>query len=833
MFKDVPVRYSTDYHGQQLTLETGSLARQATASVLATMGKTTVIAAVVVGRETTMPYFPLQVIYEEKLYASGKIKGSRFIKREGRPSDTAILAGRMIDRSLRSLFNENIRNDIQVIITVLSLDEVNSPDTLGVLAASAALTMCGITQFTGPVSSVRIGSAKEDLRLAMTDKLVEFIPQTTDISQIEELLNDFAGIVDIKKEVEKEYFAKVFYALKDKDLEWAKKFKTDYSNTKRLSEKEIESKFNMEPVYVANPSYKQRKDSDIDIVVSGDGTSIVMLEAGANIVDEEKISQALDTANEELAILTEFQKQFLQRAKVAGLDTVSDVKIVGDNQNTLNYWNNYYEEMEQNLYLPGTKDEQSKNRNEYKAKHIKLWEQIIKASKEFDNINELKSFLLANPDIIDIEGAELVEMIEIALQKAETIKDLKTIQSDINYAYDEVLKNIIQQNILDTGRRIDGRDLTTTRDISCQIDVLDMPHGSSLFDRGETQVLNVLTLGTKSDAQILDDMEDFEDRTKRYIHHYNFPAYSVGETGRYMGPKRREIGHGALAEKAIEPVLPSEDEFPYTMRLVSECMGSNGSTSMASTCSSCLSLMAGGVPIKDIVAGVAMGLVLDKSTNKFKVITDIQGIEDHYGDMDFKVTGTKDGITAIQLDNKVAGMTVDVLKQALVQSKEARMHILNIMRETIATPKAELRENAPRVITTKIAVDKIGDVIGPGGKTIKEIIANTGAEIDIEEDGRVFVYAKSSAKAEMALEIIKKLVKEYEKGEEVSVKVFRIEAYGAFVKIDGGDKEGLIHISNMADKRVEKVEDVLKMGQTLNAKISEINDKGQIGLTLK
>jgi polyribonucleotide nucleotidyltransferase len=420
------------------------------------------------------------------------------------------------------------------------------------------------------------------------------------------------------------------------------------------------------------------------------------------------------------------------------------------------------------------------------------------------------------------------------LQLFPSLEDLQLLQKDLLLAVEVVKKKLIKQNILNQERRLDGRRLDETRPIMCQVDVIPRVHGSSLFQRGETQVLNILTIGSTRDAQTIDEMEDFEETTKRYMHHYNFPQYSVGAIGKYAGPGRREIGHGALAEKALLPVLPSEEEFPYTMRLVSECLGSNGSTSMASTCASCLSLMAGGVPIKDMVAGVAMGLVLDQASGQFKVLTDIIGEEDFSGDMDFKVAGTKDGITALQLDNKVAGLTVEILKQALNQAKTARLHILNIMQQTISQPRPELSPYAPRVAQLTIPVEKIGEVIGPSGKVIKALIAKTDTEIDIEDlTGRVVIFGKDAELVNYAAEYIKKIVKDYTLGEIVEGVIFRIEPYGAFVKVNGTEKEGLIHISQISDNKIKDIKSLFSIGQKIRAKVIEINDKGQLNLSIK
>ena len=909
MFTNTPVRLSTEITGQKITLETGLLAQQATAAVLGTIGETTVLAAVVVGKPVGFDFFPLQVIYEEKLYASGKIKGSRFMKREGRPSDNAVLTGRLVDRSVRSLFPDTIRNDIQIIISVLSLDEVNPPDLISVLAASAALKLCGITEFSGPVSAVRIGL-------------------DSDINE-----------------------------------------------------------------YLLNPSYTQMHTSDLDLVVCGNGDSIVMVEAGAQIVPEEIIGAALDATTQYLAGLTQFQLDFLALSMDAGLVKKTELSHIATHPMINEFWAQLMADTDHAMFSGGTKAETNSQVHHLKKtlrSQLKTLVETKKADETTDQVRQILATIKAD---------------EAAIEQ---------IYLHFDIGYDRLAKKLVEKNILENEKRIDGRPLDQTRTITAQVDVLPRVHGAALFERGETQVLTVLTLGTNRDAQTLDDMENFEEEQKRYIHHYNFPSFSVGETGRYTGPGRREIGHGALAERAILPVLPDADAFPYTMRLVSECLGSNGSTSMASTCASSLSLMAGGVPITSHVAGIAMGLILGRyeqselNTTRLKLenelveltpltlnhapslfekyttgvtqflsrgpyetledaqnyivfameqarlnktitlaivdpktkelygvvdvykiesghptlgvwigeshqrsgfaraaltlmiewinnnlnyeyirydydernagsahlaasfgfavhlyypivktntrevlslvesrnymgakpvksalLTDIQGAEDHFGDMDFKVTGTSEGITAIQLDNKAAGLTPAILKDALIRSREARLHILGVMNQTISTPRLAISEYAPGVAMIDVPFEKIGDVIGPSGKTIKSIIAKTGVDIDIADDtGKTYVYGRDSEKVQQALEIIRSLIKEYALGTVVHGEVFRVETYGAFVKIDGGDKEGMIHISAISKDRSKNATDFFIFGQKLDAIVSEINDKGQIRLTL-
>jgi len=752
MFQFTPISHQTSFFNQTLLLQTGLLATQATASVLASMGQTTVMANVVVGKPSNNDYFPLQVMYEEKLYASGKIKGSRFVKREGRPTEQAILTGRMIDRSIRSLFPDSIRNEIQVIITVLSLDEVNPPDTLSVIAASSALCLCGISCFSGPVSSVRVGAAKDD----------------------------FGQIMPI-----------------------------------------------------ANPNYTQTSSSILDLVVSGDGKNIMMVEAGSQEITEENMGLYLDFANQQLGQLTQFQNEFIEKARLGGYVKNTEVLNLASDKKYQNYWLNFEEDLEKVLFIPQGKDAKQGALNSFKEfhnNHTKILLDFVK-NNQIKSVEELKEKLhFDQSKVAFVINANIIRsQVELILE----ISDFDNLSNQLNQNIEYAIKQIVQKNILLNKRRLDGRKVDEVRLIMSQIDVLGRTHGSSLFQRGETQVLNVLTLGTLRDAMLQDDMEDFEETTKRYMHHYNFPSYSVGETGRYAGPGRREIGHGALAEKALIPVLPSQEEFPYTIRLVSECLGSNGSTSMASTCASTLSLLAAGVPIKKMVAGVAMGLVLSPDGSDFQVLTDIQGAEDHYGDMDFKVTGTSDGITAIQLDNKVAGLTTEILKKALIEAKTGRLYILGKMQEVISQPKANISIYAPQVLQINIPFERIGEVIGPSGKMIKRIIAETGVEIDIEDNtGKTTIYSSSVEQIENAKNLILSIIKEYEPGEVVEAEIYRIEPFGAFAKLADTGKEGMIHISKLSPNRVENVEDVVKLGQKVTVTILKVNERGQIDLKL-
>jgi polyribonucleotide nucleotidyltransferase len=852
MFKNSKVIHEVKFENQTLRLETGLLAKQATSSVVATLGETTVMANVVVGKPTDRDYFPLQVIYEEKMYASGKINGSRFIKREGRPSENAILTGRMVDRSLRSLFDSHIRNEIQLIITILSVDEVNPPDTLAVLAGSTALSMCdfihpnnNLKLYSGPISAVRIGLEKQSLGKFWQSELEDNLANIQEFSDLNEFLTKVSQTLDISDNADKKYIREIARTLANKNVDWAKEFSKIYKSTEVKSKEEIQELYPIEPKILINPSYEQQENSEVDLVVSGNGKSVMMLEAGANIVSEEIINQCLWSANGQLETLTNFQQEFLKKARIAGFSKEIDTKVVLPEEKFEFYWKQFLPQLEEALYYPGTKEERAEKLNLFKESHLSSLGALIEAIKdgEFVSLDDIRSYLVTNHEGLNLDlklSQNLLDLAEVEGQKIKperVVETLLNVKSDLLNGLSEQTKKTIKNKILTEEKRLDGRKLDQVRDILIEINPLPRVHGSSLFQRGETQVLNILTLGTLRDAQLQDAMEDFEESSKRYIHHYNFPSYSVGETGRYGAPGRREIGHGALAEKALLPVLPSEEEFPYTMRLVSECLGSNGSTSMASTCSSCLSLMAGGVPIKDMVAGIAMGLIMDPKTGDFKVLTDIQGSEDHNGDMDFKVTGTEFGVTAIQLDNKVAGLTVQVLSQALLEAKKGRIHILNEMKKMISKPNSKTSPHAPKVGITSVTPDKIGEVIGPSGRNIKGITQKYEVEIEIDDiSGKTFIFGKDQAMVNKAKLIIDRINKGYEPGEVITGKVFRTESFGAFVKIyeDGDEtsKDGMIHISNLAEGRVKDVESIVKIGDMVKAEIMKINDKGQIELKL-
>ncbi len=687
------------------SFETGKLAGQASAAVLARVGDTVVLATTIMSDKARegIDFFPLLMDYEERLYAAGKIKGSRWIKREGRATDDAILKGRVIDRTLRPLFPDGMRNDLQVTAMVLSIDGENEPDMLAVNACSMALAISNVP-FDGPVAGVRVGK------------------------------------VDGK--------------------------------------------------YIINPTHKQQETSTMDLVVCGTGEHIIMVEMGAKLVTEEEIVEGIKFAQPFLGELVKCQLEF---AKQVGKEKSVPITVL-PNPAVMDKVNELLTEdkMDAAIYVTG------KELREHNIK--KLTEEITAAVKSA---------------LGEIEGV--------------------SVEKDAAKAVDKVLKKYQQKQILTKERRVDGRKLTETRPITCEVGVLPRTHGSALFTRGETQALTVVTLGSKGDEQTLDGMEDpTEGRTKRYIHHYNMPGYSVGEVAPLRGPGRREIGHGMLAERAVEVVLPPQETFPYTMRLVSEIMSSNGSTSMASTCGSTLALMDAGVPITEIIGGCAMGLVMDEEhPEKFKVLTDIAGIEDFNGHMDFKVTGSETGVTALQLDMKLKGLSADILAKALEQAKPARIHIISKMKEAIAAPRPDLSPYAPRITSFMIKPDKIREVIGAGGKIINEIIANCpGVKIDIEDSGLVMVTSTDAEMSKKAVEWIQNIVKEVQAGEIYEGKVTRLMDFGAFVEVLPG-KEGLVHISQLANYRVGRVEDVVKVGDTLKVQVSEIDDQGRINLTHK
>lgn len=706
MFENA-LKKSLEIGGRTLTLETGRMARQASGAVFASYGDTQVLATATGSTEPRegIDFFPLTVDYEERLYAVGRIPGG-FIKREGRPTEKAILSARITDRPLRPLFPKGYKNDVQVVITVLSVEQDNAPDILGINGVSAALHLSFIP-FMGPIGAVSVGRINGE--------------------------------------------------------------------------------------YVINPTVEQCEESDMFIAMCGTKDAINMVECKADEVSEEAILNGLMFGHEEIKRIVAFIEEFRAEAMERGV-AAEKLEFVKPPFN---------EELE-SVIKPLAK-------NAYNEVYHKCaGEKIAKKAREA---------------LFDAVAGDIVAQYEE--QYPDNIDEIKEI---IGVAQKETVRRIIAGEKL----RVDGRNVDEVRPIKCEVGVLARTHGSALFTRGETQILNVCTLGSLSDEQILDGL-GVED-SKRYMHHYNFPPYSVGEARPMRGPGRREIGHGALAEKAVLPMIPAPEVFPYALRLVSEAIASNGSTSMGSVCASTLSLMDAGVPIKAPVAGVAMGLI--KDNEDITILTDIQGLEDALGDMDFKVAGSADGITAIQMDMKIAGITREVFVEALEQAKKGRMHILGKMLEAIATPRAQLSAYAPRIINTKVHPDKIREIIGSGGKTIKKIVEETGAKIDIEDDGSVYIASVDAEKGEAALKIIEAIVEEVEVGRIYQGTVVKIADFGAFVQLipgvlDTSGKDGMVHISELMNRRVEKVTDLLKEGDQVVVKVLNIDHQGKVKLSRK
>jgi len=678
-----------ELYGKQYTLETGELAKQAGGAVLVRQGESIVLVTATASKfPKDLDFFPLTVDFEERMYAAGKLPGG-FIKREARPSEKATLTARMIDRPIRSAFADGFRNEVQVIATVLSADQVNQPDVISIMGASAALMAAGIP-FEGPLAGVRI------CRNVETGE------------------------------------------------------------------------------FIVNPTFDETEDSDLDLVVAGSKDAVYMLEAGANEVSEDDMLKAMMFAQEAIGAFCDAQETFLSKVEIAPMDVTLAVIDPA---------------LEERIFSAG--GEKMKAALHNADKHARM-----------DDVQAVKDEIIAT--FTDEEMAAHGKDIKAVLKKLE--------------------KKTMRAMVLEEGERADGRKLDEVRKISTVAGYLPRSHGSGLFTRGQTQVLSVLTLGMLSEWQRIDTIDVSEG--KRYLHHYNFPPFSTGETGFMRGPKRRDIGHGALAERALLPVIPAEDEFPYTIRIVSEVLESNGSSSMGSVCGSTLALMDAGVPIKAPVSGIAMGLI--KEGDDVAILTDIQGLEDFLGDMDFKVAGTESGITAMQMDNKAKGLSLEILTKALMQAKEGRAFILGKMMESIDTPREEMSQYAPRIITIKIPSDKIRDVIGSGGKVVRGIQEETGAQIDIQEDGTIYVASRDLG-GEEAVRRIQAIVKDVEPGEEYHGRVVAIQPFGAFVELIPG-KDGLLHISRVAQGRVGKVEDVLNIGDEVHVKVIEIDDRGKVSL---
>ena len=700
--------FKLDFLGRDLVIETGELAKQTNGSVLVRYGDTVILSVCVMGKTmVSQDFFPLQVLYQEKLYSVGKIPGG-FIKREGRPSDAATLAARMIDRPLRPMFDENLRNEIQVINTVLSVDQDNSPEMSALFGSSLALGISDIP-FDGPVAGVIVGKIGKEL--------------------------------------------------------------------------------------IINPTAEQAEVSTLNLVVAGTMDAICMVEAGAQELSEKEMLEALMFAHENIKTLCKFQQEII--------DEIGKEKL----------------ELEKAELNP----EVVKDVEEYATKDMLSAIQIKEKLEKYAKIDEVKENTIAHFEEVyaDLED------------KDERLKQVSKVVNNIEGA--EVRRLITDKKI-----RPDGRKMDEIRDLYAGIDILPRTHGSALFSRGETQVLATTTLGAIGEHQILDGL-GIED-SKRFMLHYNFPQFSVGEVGRYGSPGRREIGHGALGERALAQVIPSEEEFPYTIRVVSEVLESNGSSSQATICSGCLSLMAAGVPISAPVAGIAMGLITSADSKKYTILTDIQGLEDHMGDMDFKVAGTKKGITALQMDIKIKGVTEKILKEALNQAKKARLEILDVMSKAIAEPRKSVSKYAPKIDTFEIDPDKIKDVIGRGGEMITKIILEASnvtsvndkdaVKVDLEDDGRVIIYHTDAEIIAKTRKMIEDIIKEVETGKIYTGKVIKVEDFGCFVELWPGC-EGLVHVSQLDNKRVDKPSDIVSVGDEIMVKSLGYDNRGRLNLSRK
>ncbi len=685
-------RIDTEFAGRKLSLETGRLAKQAAGSVLLQFGDTVVLAAVTMSpRESTLPFFPLTVEYREKTYAAGRIPGG-FIKREGRPSDHEILAARVIDRTMRPLFPKGFKNEIQIFVTVLSADQENDADVIGVVAASLALSLSQIP-WNGPVAAVRVGRV---------------------------------------------------------DGNW-----------------------------ILNPTFQQLEFSTVDITVAGQADSIMMVEGGALEISETELVAALKVAQKGIKELVTLENKLIKKCAKAKVE-----------------WNRA--EPDQAVV----------------AKVRDMAEDLVtKSINAKDKAGRAAALKAAKDEVI----GKLQELYP------ENMKDVYGELDAIEY-------RTMRNQVLEQGERVDGRDLDTVRPITIETGLLPRAHGSALFTRGETQALVAVTLGTSDDEQRIDNIDVAGETTKSFMLHYNFPPYSTGEVRPIRGTSRREIGHGALAERALQPLLPDYEGFPYTLRVVSEVLESNGSSSMATVCGGSLALMDAGVPMKAHCAGVAMGLI--KEGDKVAVLTDILGSEDHLGDMDFKVAGTEGGITSIQMDIKIQGLDLAIMEEALEKARKGRLHILKIMKKELAEARPELSPYAPRIITIQIKPDRIGDIIGPKGKTIRGIQDQTGAKVNVDDTGLVTIAAVGGEAGQRAREMVAALVAEPEVGRIYEGPVKSTTAFGAFVEILPG-VEGLLHISELAHTRVEKTEDVVKKGDTIQVKLLEVDDRGRMKLSRK
>jgi polyribonucleotide nucleotidyltransferase len=702
--------FKTEWLGRELTFKTGRLALQADSAVTVQYGETVILATVVESKTERdgIDYFPLMVDFEEKLYAAGIIKGSRWIKREGRPSDESVLTGRMIDRSVRPLFNQDSRKDVQLVITVLSVDKENDYDIVSLVAASAALSISGV-EWNGPIGGIRVGR--------MEDKLI------------------------------------------------------------------------------FNPTYEEMENSDLDLIVAGTKEKTIMIEAGAKEIKEKDMEEAIIKGQKEM-----------QPA----------IKLI--------------EELKNNFPLKD-KAQKKELKSEEEIKQEEIKQEVLKITDQWLKEN-VKKYLFTKEYYT--KGERKAALNDIKKDLDEYLFNKNVSKDNRHFAIGKLLEKQVDTEItnalINEEKRVDGRKLDEIRTLLADVEIIPRIHGSGLFSRGETQVMSIVTLGASGLEQTLEGIEgEFK---KRYMHHYNFPAYSVGEARPNRGASRRDIGHGALAEKALLPVIPEKEEFPYTIRVVSETLGSNGSSSMASTCASTLSLMDAGVPIKKHVAGIAMGIASNEDMSKWKVLTDIQDLEDGKGGMDFKITGTKDGITAIQLDTKTDGLNEEIIKQTFIQGRKALDQVLEKLEEAIKDPRKELSKYAPRITSFNIDPEKIREVIGAGGKVINEIIAACDVQIDIEDDGLVMVCGNDPEGSEKAVNWIKDIVREFEPGEIFKGKVVRLMDFGAFVELLPG-RDGMVHVSELAPYRIGKPEDFINIGDEVTVKIKEIDDQGRVNLTMK
>ncbi len=681
-----------DFAGRRFRLETGRMAKQASGSAVVQHGETMVLAAVTVSdKESHLPFFPLTVEYREKTYAAGKIPGG-FFKREGRPAEQEILAARLIDRSIRPLFPEGFRNEVQVFVYVLSADQENDADVIGLTASSLALALSPVP-WNGPVAGVRVGRI---------------------------------------------------------DGEW-----------------------------VLNPTFQQLELSDLDFVVAGRTDSVMMVEGAALEISESEVADAMEFARGGIAEAIAMQAEIVSAVGKPKMewtkpeppaDIVQRVRALGESK-------------------------------------------VASALNRPEKSERAAALKAAKSEVVELLAEEFPENL-----------------SDVNRELGEIEYRLMRQQVLEQGERVDGRDLDTVRPISCDVGVIPRSHGSALFTRGQTQALVNATLGTVRDEQRIDNIHVSEETTKSFMLHYNFPPFSVGEVRMIRGVSRREVGHGNLAERAIQGLLPPYEDFPYTIRIVSEILESNGSSSMASVCGGSLALMDAGVPLKGAVAGVAMGLV--KEGDRVAVLTDILGAEDHLGDMDFKVAGTRDGVTSVQMDIKIEGLSIDIMRDALAKAKTARLHILGEMAKTLEQGRSALSKYAPRIITVSVKPDRIGDIIGPKGKIIRGIQEQTGAEINVDDDGTVTISSIDGLGGERARQMIEAIVEEPEIGKVYEGTVKSTTAFGAFVEIIPG-VEGLLHISELQHARTERTEDVVKKGDTVQVKLLEVDGRGKMRLSRK